>query len=499
MNNMCFAFDHNTKILRFTIFSLVSNICSRFAIIMGLTMLLPALADLRSGNDDWIVFVRSSSATIMIATLVFLSTKGATYRFTPRLGFLLTACLWITGSILGAMPLYFSHLPISMAAAIFESVSGITTTGSTVLHGLDQLPRGILLWRSLLCWIGGIGFIALALLILPSLRVGGVQLFHMESSDKSEKILPRVNQIANGIIVAYFSLTILCILSYFAVGMTLFDAVNHAMTTVATAGFSTHDASLGYFSNTPYVMIVATIFMILSALPFVLYVKLVLPGRSKRLAEPQLVVFLTIIFAASFALAVWLRWTYGISFHHAFLNAIFHFASVITTTGYATEDYLTWGPFALGIFFLASFIGGCAGSTSGGIKVNRIIILWRLTQANLKRLISPNAVVKVRYGGSDVSGDIAQTVLLFLCLYMASLIIGAMLLCITGLDFVSAFTGALTALSNVGPGFGDRIGPIGNFSSVQDSSLWILGFLMLIGRLEIVTIFILFTPAFWQK
>lgn len=466
---------------------------------MGLTMLLPALADLRDGSSDWMVFIRSSAITIMLATLVLLATRGAVYRFSARLGFMLTVCLWLTGCILGALPLYFSHLPLTPAAALFEAVSGITTTGATVLTGLDTLPRGILLWRSLLCWIGGIGFIALALLLLPSLRVGGVQLFHMESSDKSEKVLPRVNQIANGIIIAYLGLTLICMLSYFAVGMTMFDAINHAMTTVATAGFSTHDASLGYFSETPSVLVIATIFMLLSALPFVLYVKLVLPGRSKRLADPQVIVFLTLVLVASFALAVWLRFQYGFGFHRAFLDAIFHFVSVITTTGYAAEDYLLWGPFALGVFFLASFIGGCAGSTSGGIKINRLIILWRLTQASLTRLLSPNTVVKVRYGGSDVSGDIAQTVLLFLCLYMTSLIIGAMLLVVTGLDFVSAFTGALTALSNVGPGFGDTIGPVGNFSTIKDSALWILSFLMLAGRLEIVTVFILFTPAFWRK
>ncbi|CAM1628901.1 Cation transporter [Bartonella apihabitans] len=462
-------------------------------------MLLPALADLRAGNGDWVVFIRSAATTIAFATLILLATNGANCRFSARLGFLLTVCLWVTGCLLGAMPLYFSRLPLSLAAAIFEGVSGITTTGATVLTGLDRLPRGILLWRSLLCWIGGIGFIALALLLLPSLRVGGIQLFNMESSDRAEKVLPRVNQIANGIIIAYLGLTLLCMLSYFAVGMTMFDAVNHAMTTIATAGFSTHDASLGYFSKTPSVLVIATIFMLLASLPFILYVKLVLPERSRRLADPQVIVFLVIVLAASFALAIWLRFHFGFTFHHAFLDAIFHFVSVITTTGYAAEDYLLWGPFALGLFFIASFIGGCAGSTSGGIKINRLIILWRFTRVALTRLLSPNTVVKVRYGGTDISGDLAQTVLLFLSLYMTSLVIGAMLLSFTGLDFVSAFTGALTALSNVGPGFGDRIGPDGNFSTVGDAALWILSVLMFAGRLEIVTVIILFTPAFWRK
>ncbi|WP_039759770.1 potassium transporter TrkG, partial [Bartonella queenslandensis] len=219
-------------------------------------MLLPIFVDLHDNNHNWIIFLYSCAITTMLTTLLLLATKGATCRFSARLGFMLTVCLWLTGSIVGALPLYLSPLPISLAGAIFESVSGITTTGSTVLSGLDNLSRSILLWRSIICWIGGIGFIGLALLLLPSLRVGGVRLFHMESSDKSEKILPRINQIANGIIIAYVGLTLACMLSYFAAGMSLFDAINHAMSTVATAGFSTHDASFGYFADTPAILII---------------------------------------------------------------------------------------------------------------------------------------------------------------------------------------------------------------------------------------------------
>ncbi|WP_035000372.1 TrkH family potassium uptake protein [Bartonella tamiae] len=462
-------------------------------------MILPALVDLRVGNSDWIVFLRASTLTLMLATLVFLATRGSSYRFSARLGFLLTVSLWVTGCLLGALPLYFSHIPLSFASAIFESVSGITTTGATVLKQLDDLPPGILLWRSLLCWIGGIGFIALALLILPSLRIGGVRLFHMESSDKSEKIFPRINQIANGIIVAYVSLTILCLICYFAAGMSLFDAANHAMTTVATAGFSTHDASLGFFSQTPLVLIIATIFMVLSALPFALYVKLVLPGKTRKLLDPQIILFFLIIAFASISLSSWLYFQNTMTFRHAFLTSLFHFVSIITTTGYTSENYLLWGPLAIGFFFIASFIGGCAGSTAGGIKINRLIIFWGVLKAAFTQLLSPNSIVKVRYGHFDVSQNIIMTVLLFLCLYIFSLIVGATLLMITGLDIISAFTGALTALSNIGPGFGSKIGPVGNFSTIEDPALWVLSFLMLIGRLEIVTVFILFTPAFWQK
>ncbi|OYR22051.1 cation transport family protein [Brucella thiophenivorans] len=462
-------------------------------------MLLPAAIDLRDGSDDWLIFVRSAAATGALSALILLATQNQNTRFTPRLGFLLTACLWLTASFLGSIPLYFSHLPISYATAFFEAMSGVTSTGATALTGLDDMQRGILLWRSLLCWIGGVGFIGLALLMLPSLRAGGLALFHMENSDKSEKILPRMNQIALGIILAYLSLTAACMIAYFAVGMSIFDAVNHGLATVATAGFSTHDNSFGYYEGNQMLLVVSTVFMMLSALPFVLYIKAFMPRRTELLKDPQVKLFFTIVIGFSFILAIVLQANTHIPFGDALISASFHFVSVITTTGFTIEDYSLWGPPAIGIFFLASFLGGCAGSTSGGIKMNRLIILWSLTQANLARLVMPHAVIKIRYGSSEVSGEIAQNVLLYLFLYIASLVIGAVLLASLGLDFVSAFTGALTALSNVGPGFGDTIGPVGNFSTIDDPALWVLSFLMLVGRLELVTVFILFTRTFWMR
>ncbi|GAA0599821.1 TrkH family potassium uptake protein [Paenochrobactrum glaciei] len=466
---------------------------------MALAMLLPAAIDLRDNNDDWLVFVRSSAATAAFCSMVLMATQGQHIRFTPRLGFLLTTSIWLTAAFLGSVPLYFSHLPISYATAFFEAISGVTSTGATALTQLDEMQRGILLWRSLLCWIGGIGFIGLALLMLPSLRVGGLALFHMENSDKSEKVLPRMNQIALGIVVAYGTMTTACIIAYFAVGMDMFDAINHGLTTVATAGFSTHDNSLGFYAGNRPLLVISTIFMALSALPFIFYIKAFTPRGFSSLIDPQVKLFFAIVISFSFALAIVLRVGQDIPFGDALVSASFHFVSVITTTGYATEDYSLWGPPALGIFFLASFLGGCAGSTSGGIKMNRLIVLFSLTRANLARLIMPHAVIKMHYGDSEITGDIAQAVLLYLFLYIASLVIGAVLLASVGLDFVTAFTGALTALSNVGPGLGETIGPVGNYSTVRDSALWILSFLMLAGRLELVTVFILFTKAFWVR
>lgn len=466
---------------------------------MAAAMLLPAAIDLRDGSDDWLIFVRSSASTGAMCTLVLLATQSTAMRFSPRLGFLLTTSIWLTAAFLGSIPLYFSHLPISYATAFFEAISGVTSTGATALTGLDHMQRGILLWRSLLCWIGGIGFIGLALLMLPSLRAGGLALFHMENSDRSEKILPRMNQIALGIVLAYTSLTVACIIAYFAAGMSMFDAINHGLTTVATAGFSTHDNSLGFYAGNKLLLVIATIFMTLSALPFVLYIKAFIPRRLSSLVDPQVKLFFAIAVGFSLILAIVLRLGSNIPFGDALISASFHFVSVLTTTGYATEDYSLWGPPAIGIFFLASFLGGCAGSTSGGVKMNRLIILWSLTRASLARLIMPHAVIKMHYGDSEITGDIAQAVLLYLFLYIASLVLGAVILASLGLDFVSAFTGALTALSNVGPGLGDTIGPVGNYSTVSDSALWVLSYLMLAGRLELVTVVILFTRAFWVR
>lgn len=462
-------------------------------------MLVPALVDLHIGNRDWLVFVQSALFTGVLSGLVVLATQNSEIRFSPRLGFLLIVAIWLTAALLGSLPLYFSTLPISFPEAFFESMSGITSTGATVLTGLDAMPRGILMWRSLLCWFGGLGFVGLGLLLLPSLRVGGIQLLHMESSDKSEKILPRIHQIATGIILAYLSMTLLCTMLYFVAGMGMFDAVNHGMTTVATAGFSTHDSSLGFYAHNRPILIIATVFMTLGALPFVLYIKALMPQRFLSLLDPQVVLFFIIVISFSFFLAIGLKLETGIGFGDALIATSFNLVSVISTTGFATEDYTLWGSEALGIFFLVTFLGGCSGSTSGGIKLNRIIILWQLASASLTRLIMPNAIIKMRYGRSEITSDVAQSALLFIFLYMASLVLGATALAMLGNDLGTSITGALTALSNVGPGFGDTIGPVGNFSTLGDPSLLVLSYLMLAGRLEIITIVILFTRRFWSR
>ncbi len=460
-------------------------------------MLLPALVDFADGNDDYLVFVGSSLLIAALCTLVAVATRGPRVQPSPRLGFVLVTGVWLVSCAVAAVPLYMASIGLTVSDAVFESVSGLTTTGATVINGLDDMPRGILLWRSLLNWLGGIGIVGMVLLILPSLRVGGLSLFHLESSDRSDKMLPRVQQLASGIVSVYLVLTVACAVSYGSFGMDDFDAVNHAMSTVATGGFSTKDASLGYFDNDG-ILAVATVFMTLGALPFVLYIRFFLPRQFQRWSDPQVPLFLGICVVATAILVVMRMVHNEVGLGEALVSSAFNFVSIITTTGFISEDFTRWSHAAVGVFFVAMFIGGCAGSTSGGIKVNRILILWNVVQAGFGRLLRPRSVQSLKYGHKDISADGIQSVTIFVSLFFMLLMLGTAMLATLGLDFVTAFSGALTAVANTGPGFGEVIGPAGNFSAVDDPALWVLSFLMLVGRLEIVTVLILLSPAFWR-
>ncbi|WP_370194868.1 MULTISPECIES: TrkH family potassium uptake protein [Aurantimonas] len=464
---------------------------------MAAAMLVPALVDLGDENDDWQVFIGSAFLIGAFCTLVATATRRKSQaRLSQRYGFLLVTTIWVFAPTVASLPLYFSSLELSYAGAFFEAMSGLTTTGGTAISGLDVLPRGLLMWRSLMQWMGGIGIIGMAILILPSLGAGGLSLFQMENSDRSDKVLPRVNQLAAGLLGAYVALTIACMATYVMLGMGAFDAINHAMTTVATGGFSTHDASMGFFESDA-ILIAATVFMILGALPFVIYIRAFLPRRFQRWRDPQIPVFLVICAVLSLTLAASRRTINDTPFGEALISSTFNLVSVITTTGYASEDYTLWSNAAIGIFFTAMFIGGCAGSTSGGVKANRLVILYLLVRASLHRLVRPHAVQRLRYGNQVISTDVLQTVTIFFFLFFGTLLTGTVALSMCGLDLTTAFTGSLATVANVGPAFGQIIGPAGNFGSLPDPALWILSINMLLGRLELVTVLILLFPSVW--
>ena len=463
---------------------------------MGVSMLAPAITDAIAGSADWITFTLSSACVGFIGGLCLFSSRGHPIRLNLRQAFLLTALSWISLSAVAALPFVISELRLSYTDAFFEAISGLTTTGSTVLVGLDHMPPGILLWRAMLQWLGGIGIIVMAIAMLPFLRVGGMQLFRMESSDRSEKALPRAAQLAAATSVAYAALSVACALAYFAAGMTGFEAVTHAMTTVSTGGYSTSDGSIGHFES-PVIHWVATLFMILGALPFVIYIQAVQGRHRPILANSQVRRFLQGLVVVVLLMTMWI-WHDGQALTDALRLAAFNVVSIVTTTGYATADYGLWGTFPVLMFFFLTFLGGCTGSTSGGIKTLRLELAILMIRNQLQRLFLPNAVLSISYKGQAVGDDIVRSAMTFVFIFVVGVAVLGISLGFLGLDFITAFSGAATAIANVGPGLGDVIGPAGNFSSLPDAAKWLLSAGMLMGRLEFLTVLVALSPMFWR-
>jgi trk system potassium uptake protein TrkH len=464
--------------------------------VMGVSMLAPAITDAIAGSADWITFTLSSACVGFIGGLCLFSSRGHPIRLNLRQAFLLTALSWISLSAVAALPFVISELRLSYTDAFFEAISGLTTTGSTVLVGLDHMPPGILLWRAMLQWLGGIGIIVMAIAMLPFLRVGGMQLFRMESSDRSEKALPRAAQLAAATSVAYAALSVACAFAYFAAGMTGFEAVTHAMTTVSTGGYSTSDGSIGHFES-PVIHWVATLFMILGALPFVIYIQAVQGRHRPILANSQVRRFLQGMVVVVLLMTAWI-WHDGQALTDALRLAAFNVVSIVTTTGYATADYGLWGTFPVLMFFFLTFLGGCTGSTSGGIKTLRLELAILMIRNQLQRLFLPNAVLSISYKGQAVGDDVVRSAMTFVFIFVVGVAVLGISLGLLGLDFVTAFSGAATAIANVGPGLGDVIGPAGNFSSLPDAAKWLLSAGMLMGRLEFLTVLVALSPMFWR-
>lgn len=460
-------------------------------------MILPALADLAGGHDDWQVFIASAMVTGFIAGALILTNRGDLPPLSVKQAFLLTSLSWLALTGFAALPFAFSELNLSYTDAFFEAMSGLTTTGATIMTGLDTAPPGILLWRALLQWFGGIGIIVMAISVLPMLNVGGMQLFRLESSDTSEKILPRTAQIAGSITRLYFGITLACVIAYALAGMNLFDAVAHAMTTIATGGFSTRDASLGAFA--PSVATVAVVFMLLSSLPFVAYLQLVNGKFDKFMQDAQIRTFL--ILALSASLAMWAyQLNYGIAAPgEALLAAAFNTTSILTGTGYATTDYGEWGPFAVALFFVLTFIGGCAGSTACGLKIFRLQVIFKAGWRYIRQLTLPNGIFVIRYNGRLLDDEVANSVVAFVLIFILSFSGVAVALSLMGLAPITALSAAAAAIANVGPGLGPDIGPSGTYAGLPDRAKWVLCFGMLLGRLEFLTVLVMFSPSFWRR
>lgn len=464
---------------------------------LGGAMLVPTFVDFVAGNSNWQVFGATAITTSGIGLLMFLATRGSSRGLSARQAFIMTVTVWIVLSTFGALPFYWSQAVPTFTDAFFESISGLTTTGATVITELDTLPPGTLLWRGILQWLGGLGIIVMAVSVLPMLQIGGMQLFKVEAFETPEKILPRATQISGFITLIFLNLTGICMLAYLFAGMNVLDAVVHAMTTVATGGFSNHDASLGHF-NSAAIDTIAIIFMIIGSLPFLLYVQ-ALQGDSKPLFRDGQVRSFLLLLAGVILFAWIIEESVGVRVGlEALRFAAVNVTSILTGTGYSTTAYDGWGPVAVAFFFFIMFIGGCAGSTSCGIKIFRFQVLFQNMRQHLSQLLYPNGIFTQKFNGRPISEDVTSAVMSFFFLYILSFAISAMALSAAGLDTVTALSGAGSAISNVGPGLGAIIGPAGTYQDLEDLPKWILSATMLLGRLELFTVLVLLSPRFWR-
>jgi len=464
-------------------------------IVLGIFMLIPIIVQFLYKEVDS-SFFGASLVTIIFGTLFFLSNLDHDKKLNLQQAFLLTALSWLSIAIFGSLPFVFSNVNFSFTNAFFESMSGITTTGSTIISNLENMPKSILLWRAILQWLGGIGIIVMAITLMPIMNVGGMQLFKISNRDSSEKILPKSKEIALRLIYIYTGLTILCGLSYKFLGMNIFDSLTHSMTTIATGGFSNYNQSIGFFDSIS-IEISAMIFIILGSLPFIAYIKFLSGNKKIFFSDIQIKSFLKIIFFSIIILSIYLTFsdTSQLDLRSIFFNVI----SILTGTGYVNAQFDNWGGFPLILFLGLMFIGGCAGSTTCGIKIFRIQILYSFISNQLKKIIYPKGIFVLKYDQNAVDNKFIASIISFIYMYLVIFFIISALLSLTGLDFITSISGAATSISNVGPGLGSIIGPNGNFSSLPDISKWILSLGMILGRLELFAILVLFLPSFWRN
>lgn len=473
-------------------------IVSVMFVLLSIFMTLPVHLLMFSGAPNAMAFAKSAAIVCALGALGILWTHRYPRELKPRFMFVLTVSSWLIIALLSALPFYFSDQDISFTDAMFESTSGITTTGATVLSGLDDMPRDLLLWRSILQWMGGIGIIGMFVAVLPFLRVGGMRLFSTESSEWTDKALPRMKTLSRSLLLVYTGLSMIAVLIFWASGMSLFDAFNHGVTSIATGGFATSDQSMGRFDD--LILLECTLFMILGSLPFFLYVREIHGQHGVLFRDQQVQLFLAILAVVPLLVTLYRWWVSPDTFDplHNYVATLFNVTSVVTTTGFATEDYSAWGPLAFVTFFFLMFVGGCSGSTAGGMKIFRFQLSLIILREQLMRLLHPRAVLTRNFNGRPVSDEIIASMIAYTFIFLLCLLLITVALAAMELDFVTALTGAVAALCNVGPGLGDIIGPAGNFAPLPDAAKWVLSIGMLMGRLEVLSVVIVLSPAFWR-
>ena len=464
---------------------------------VGFFLFIPLITELIYKTESWQSYVVPILLYLIVGGSLVISNKNVDLNISLKEAFVITVISWILLTFLCAIPFIYTQINLSFIDALFESMSGVTTTGSTVLTNLDTYPKGILLWRSFLQWIGGIGIVIIALFILPFLRVGGMQLFHLEGDDPYDKFLPKISSVIKKISFIYISLTFTLILFYYVFGMSFFDAITHSFTTISTGGFSNYDQSFAFFNDK--VLFISIVFMIIGSLPFFVLAKTTFKNVFIIFKDHQVRLFLMILVVAIITIYILANdFIEGSDVISKFINVSFNTISIISGTGYVSENFENWGNYASVLFLILMFIGGCAGSTTGGIKVFRFQILFKYVNLHLKKMLKPHSVVVIHFNNRKVPESTYDSVMTFFFLYIFTFSVSALLLSFSGLDFLTCISGAASAISNVGPGLGNEIGPNGNYGGLDSYSKIILTCTMFLGRLEMLTIMILLIPSFWR-
>jgi len=483
-------------------FKQIARVLAVLQIIIGAMMLTVLPVCFYFGSGDEMAILQSFGVCMLAGIIFWFSSSTENKSVGKRDGYLIVALGWLTLVAFGALPYLFCGKIDGLADAIFETMSGTTTTGASILTDIESMPKGILFWRSMTQWIGGMGIIVLTVAIFPLLGIGGIELFAAEApGPTSDKIHPRIQETAKRLWLIYVALTAVLMLALKLEGMSFYDAINHAMTTMATGGFSTQNASIAAYDSAPIQYTLALFMFLAGANYSVTY--LALKGKFDKVwknDEFKFYLFLVIMLSVVVSISVYLVKNNGSSsypFESAFRDSLFQIASIITTTGFVTADYTAWSPWLTMLFFCLLFIGACAGSTSGGIKIIRHLVFVKNSALEFKRLIHPRSILPLKLNNAIVAPRIMTHIIIFLLLYIMTFIIGSIGMSIMGYDFLTSIGAVATSLGNVGPGIGN-VGPVDNFAFLSDGAKWLLSFLMLLGRLELFTILVLMTPFFWK-
>ncbi|MEX1662558.1 TrkH family potassium uptake protein [Thioclava sp. 15-R06ZXC-3] len=475
----------------------VGYIIGMLTSVLGLTMLIPAAVDWGYGSPHWQVFVESAILTVSTGFVLSLASRDALRStLTIQQSFVLTTAVWLTLPLFGALPMILGAPHLNLTDAYFEAMSGLTTTGTTVIPHLDGLPPGVNLWRGLLQWLGGLGIIIVAMIFLPVMKVGGMQFFRSEGFDTLGKILPRAMDISTALIRIYVGLTIACAMTYMALGMTGFDAVMHALTTMSTGGFSNYDASFATYKGAPEYA--SSVYMALAAMPFIRFVQMTQGNVVPLWRDPQVRAFLRWMGYAIAVIVIYRMIRHEASFWPTLREVTFNVVSTFTGTGYASEDITQWGHLAFTVLIISGLIGGCTSSTACSVKVFRYLILFEAIKVQIQRLYSPHRLLRVQYDRQAVEDGVVNSVVAFFSLFILTFGVLIIALTFTGLETETAMTAAWTSIANIGPAWGPEITANGSVADFPASAKWLMSGAMCIGRLELMSVLVLFLPRFWR-